>query len=1406
MQFVRWVVLLLHAEAAAGVIGRRLEGVDKRRLQDVIVGPEINKVCTNGVQLATGECECDPGYVFRATTCEPCPIGQYEADGEEVCVDCPETYTTHEPGASNVTFCVCEPGVREVKDEVTGEPYCNKIDPALIDGEEFGFAWRHFTFQLQTGALFEVVMVCTGFISKSAMSQSNRESLMSVVTKMEYHFNHNSLYLVVTLFFSTFQALYFFFRSIHRTTHNLGDNLDMTAALIFLVETVVLLLHAIHTNLSLGIMYSVIDLPRDAMIVMSTFTLPFNDVDGVPTWFSFGFLSAMRAFSCVQKMLSISHLGPNSVKSQVISVVVKIICSIYVMACIMFALETLGDPLFLVEYNAKKWNLVSAFYFIFVTISTVGYGDLSPETGLGRIVVLIAIFGGIAQFSVAINQIVEAVKLNKAGHGSFTPAPRVEPIVICGNPSGPMLMTFLKELFHPDHKDASQNLQVVVLLPEGASALDEVTKFLKRKTNQHIILKVHLLAGTVLDNVDQQRIAVEEAHCFYVLPDIFRADTTQEDLESIVRVLALRRTCPDTRIIVLLHRAVHKELLNGTGASTDVICIDQLKLQLIGKSTAVPGFSTMVCNLCKTWSIQKLKRTPTQGQQMSQGIAEEMEWLNEYDLGLGAELYEVPLSTYYWGKINYTFPMIAKEILDMSINKDVYLIGLVELERKPKGRWQKQFAPRGTGGDWQTSDGFIPAPNNRRKRVLLNPGRHYIVRSEPFVTTFGIFIAPDRDAIYQHDATEKKRDEEEEEPDDEEEQQAAADQAALKKSGPKQKVTAEEREQRRLEAERKDLAMQEQAVQSGMSSTNMDALTLAATVNSAQGGYRRKPTKELLRNRPLRDALRPLEPTEDKIALMNEVFEDGRAASKYETQLLSEGDHVLFITFQSGEDSIGLEHFVGPIRSSSLATSQDGYHGPPIFILGPAKPADWYAITQYADVYFVEGNPFLLFDLERVNFQWASSIFVSSPPRGVGNDPAMADADAIFIVRMIEAELRAPQNIKLRDGRPPPPVTVEITLDSNHHFLPMPKMAGENEEVPEDEEDDEDDLVSNVDEFSVQPKKTSKFARLMRKLRGKGDDVVKKTGSSNDVAKAADPGKQKSARTAAADAQQLADVASEYLRQPRYACGQLFVSSIVTSLAVNSFYNHSLAHMIEAMIDAQILMVDVGKGWHREPFYDFYKHVLENRDLLAIGIFRKVMIDNKPNSGFQEASKAKEKLMGKKRKKKNSIFALMPDNYVFSSPPAKGTFLTMHDTVICVMKKDWSKIPERYGPQLRSMNYGKHANLSKSANQGLQMSMGMSQNLSQAQTTANSLALSGGNNSMNTSASQQMVPAGGAAGAMAMNNSHHPPSTQPAGQWSTLRETSGSAAVGGPMALPPPPGVKGPHNPNAQQLAIPGQL
>ena len=43
----------------------------------------------------------------------------------------------------------------------------------------------------------------------------------------------------------------------------------------------------------------------------------------------------------------------------------------------------------------EKLSWVNAWYFVMITLTTVGYGDISPQTELGRIVTPIFIIGGI---------------------------------------------------------------------------------------------------------------------------------------------------------------------------------------------------------------------------------------------------------------------------------------------------------------------------------------------------------------------------------------------------------------------------------------------------------------------------------------------------------------------------------------------------------------------------------------------------------------------------------------------------------------------------------------------------------------------------------------------------------------------------------------------------------------------------------------------------------------------------------------------------------------------------------------------------------------------------------------------------------------------------------------------------
>jgi hypothetical protein len=46
----------------------------------------------------------------------------------------------------------------------------------------------------------------------------------------------------------------------------------------------------------------------------------------------------------------------------------------------------------------EGFSLLDAFYFIIVTIATVGYGDLHPLTPLGKILVIVIILGGVGCF------------------------------------------------------------------------------------------------------------------------------------------------------------------------------------------------------------------------------------------------------------------------------------------------------------------------------------------------------------------------------------------------------------------------------------------------------------------------------------------------------------------------------------------------------------------------------------------------------------------------------------------------------------------------------------------------------------------------------------------------------------------------------------------------------------------------------------------------------------------------------------------------------------------------------------------------------------------------------------------------------------------------------------------------
>lgn len=53
----------------------------------------------------------------------------------------------------------------------------------------------------------------------------------------------------------------------------------------------------------------------------------------------------------------------------------------------------------------ERWTVIDALYFCVVTLTTVGYGDLAPETDLGKLFTIVYVLAGVGLILLFVNTI-----------------------------------------------------------------------------------------------------------------------------------------------------------------------------------------------------------------------------------------------------------------------------------------------------------------------------------------------------------------------------------------------------------------------------------------------------------------------------------------------------------------------------------------------------------------------------------------------------------------------------------------------------------------------------------------------------------------------------------------------------------------------------------------------------------------------------------------------------------------------------------------------------------------------------------------------------------------------------------------------------------------------------------------
>lgn len=240
-----------------------------------------------------------------------------------------------------------------------------------------------------------------------------------------------------------------------------------------------------------------------------------------------------------------------------------------------------------------------------VTVSTVGYGDISPQTFPGRMLIIVMISIFLLQIPIITNQIAEAFSQFSFYERAIFRAKRGvgKHVIICGSANQRPIKEFMQELFHPDHRNPSLHVVILTRGSPSRSILRLLNSVKYRGTTTY-------LDGDVVSTKDLIRANAEAAEHFFIVADPMTSNPEREDSHNTLRALAIKQyvysrggkkatisiqmlrhesrgTYFDSVKVADIARATSEHDGEKFTVQDQVICLDELKLSLMAQGAGI---------------------------------------------------------------------------------------------------------------------------------------------------------------------------------------------------------------------------------------------------------------------------------------------------------------------------------------------------------------------------------------------------------------------------------------------------------------------------------------------------------------------------------------------------------------------------------------------------------------------------------------------------------------------------------------------------------------------------------------------------------------------------------------------------------------------------------------------------
>ena len=378
-----------------------------------------------------------------------------------------------------------------------------------------------------------------------------------------------------------------------------------------------------------------------SLVDVVTFVPLFLQATHLRTWLNFSYgraLCALWAFEALEAAGAVDNL--NDVRRRLVLFVLRFVALVISFAGTMYVFEVLGDPGGIsdsfVHAEMGDISVYQMCYFVFVTVSTVGYGDFTPRTLLGRAFTVLIILSGVAFFSVETAELLAISSSEASGKGRFHPKRRQQGHVLVaggaltsGGPTG-TLADFLRELCIPRPGVVPPE---VVLLCTGEPSQQLRALLRARWARPHVTL----LVGSLLEARDLSRCRADSARAAFVLAELScgQEERPREDEAAVLAAAALHRAHPSLRLRLLLCEARSLALAAQVGLPTgSCVTAADVSPRLVGLAGRTPGAATLVVNL--------LRGAPS-ARAPGPGAAPPAAWMTEYSHGASQGVFGAPL-------------------------------------------------------------------------------------------------------------------------------------------------------------------------------------------------------------------------------------------------------------------------------------------------------------------------------------------------------------------------------------------------------------------------------------------------------------------------------------------------------------------------------------------------------------------------------------------------------------------------------------------------------------------------------------------------------------------------------------------------------------------------------------------